>query len=126
MAASELYPLSTQDGQAIPFDIVKPSSLVFWTLVADTQKNATIPAGFVTGFFFCTTDCVFRNADVTLVGMAEATEYADAIFIPSNTVVSVTLTPGASKIMPLGNGTLYLSKVQQWAALVQTIQSQLG
>ena len=122
-----LYPLTTQDGRAIPLDIVKPSSLIYWNLVKDTEKTVVIPAGFEVCFAFSTAHCYLRNADVAIGVPAEATEYTDTMLIVSDSILTLNLTPGAGRrIMPLGDGVIYLSAVKQWAALVQDIQSRLG
>lgn len=122
-----LYPITTQDGRPIPMEIVKPSSLIYWELVSGVEKVVTIPAGFAVCFVVTTANCFIRNADVTFGAVAEDTEYADAILLPADNVVTLNLTPGAGRrIYPLSDGVIYLSAVKQWAAMVQDMQSRVG
>lgn len=129
MTASNLiYPFSTQDGSAIPLDIVEPLSFFFVSLVINTAKSFTIPAGFDIAYVISETDCIlqFGATDIPNAPVAE-TVYDNAIFIPADLPCMIKLTPGeASAVTISASGKVRFNKIRQWAALTQPVQSQIG
>ena len=127
MAASQIYPLATQDGKAVPLDVAEPIALIYYPLVANTKKDITIPGGWTFMYVFSTCNCVLSTNDTDLPNtLVDGTTYNDAIFIPANTPVIITTVAGAGSISPLANGNIYLNKIEKWAALVQSNQSSFG
>lgn len=123
MTATGQYPFSTQDGQAVPLEIVKPVSLIFWNIINGSDKTITIPAGYGSVYVFSSIACIFRNIDMAFATFVEATEYTKSIFVPANTVVSMQVESGTGHIFGLGTGRLYMSSIEQWASLSQSLQS---
>lgn len=127
MSADGVYPLSTQDGQAIPLDIVKPSALIFWNLAATVERTVTIPAGFDVCYVFSTTNCLIHNNVTSFGTPVEDHVYPDSALVLANTILILNFVPGANRrIYPLGNGVIYLSAFQQWGALTQQLQTRIG
>lgn len=126
-APSQLYPFSSQDSKAIPIEIAAPLSVVKYALVANTKKDIVVPASWVVGWIYSDVDIVFSHNDTDLVyPMVEGTEYTDATFIPKRRPYSIKWVPGAGSILPLASGTVYMMKIEQWAALVQAKQTTQG
>lgn len=117
------YPLATQDGQAVPLEIVKAANFLFAVLVANVNKPVTIPAGLVTAYVLSTVNCVLKNASAAFTALAADTNYPDAMFIPSDHLTTLQLTPGVINIWPLASGTIYITGIEQWAALSQALQA---
>lgn len=122
-AAPELYPFSTQDGKAVPAEIIRPKKLIWWPLLTAVNKAIVIPDGMMTAYIFSTATCVLKVGGTAFASFLAGTEYTDAMLIPADTVVTVSLAPGDAFIWPLAAGTIYLSAIEQWAALSQQIQS---
>lgn len=122
-----IYPLSTQDGRDIPFDIIKPLSLIFYTLAANVVKTINIPTTVKLAYVYSRVDCLVRfNATALPYPVVQDTVYSDAIFIPAATPVSVVVNSGVGSILPFTSGNIYISFVEQWASLSQPIQSNVG
>ena len=113
-APSQLYPFSSQDGKAIPVEIAEPLALVKYTLVANTKKDVTVPAGWVVGWLYSDVDIIFSHSDVDLpTSLVDGTSYANATFIPKRRPYMIKWTPGDSSILPLASGSVYLMKIEQ-------------
>ncbi len=126
-APSQLYPFSSQDGKAIPIEVASPLAVIKYTLVANTKKDVTIPAGWVVGWLYSDVDILFSHSNTDLVyPVVEGTVYPDATFIPKRRPYAIKWVPGDSSIMPLASGSVYLMKIEQWAALVQAKQTTQG
>lgn len=123
MVAPELYPFSTQDGQAIPVEIIKPTKLIWWSLIKNVAKIVTIPAGMNTAYALSSGDCLFRVGTPNFTSNTQDTVMDNTMFIPANTIITVALIPGAASFWPLISGNIYLSAIQQWASLSQSLQS---
>jgi hypothetical protein len=123
-----LYPLSTQDGKAIPLDVVKPASMVSYNFAANTAGAIVIPASYGLCYVFATQNCILRLSATALpAGLVSGTEYQDTFFIPANTLMTIFLTGGAAQL--LGGayaGSLNICSVEQWGAFLQSRQVQYG
>ena len=128
MAAENLYPFSTARGDAIPLEIVKPKALVSYVFVENVAQAIVIPVGFTTCWIYSTAACILRfNNNALPNGLANATEYSDALIIPPETPINVLVTPGAAQLLGLTEaGTVYINYVTQWAALNQATQTSFG
>ena len=126
-APSQLYPYTSQDGKAIPVEIAAPLAMVRYPLVANTKKDITIPVGWVVGWIYSEVDLIFSHNDTDLpYPLVAGTVYADATFIPKRRPYSIKWVPGDGSIIPLATGDVYLMKIEQWAALVQSRQATQG
>ena len=127
MAAPQLYPLSTQDGKHIPLDVVKPLGLTAFTMTANTAADITVPVGYSLVWLYATAACVLHMTAVNLPNaLVSGTNYTDSIFIPADTLMTIVVEEGECSLLGLGAGTLYMNSVEQWAALVQPLQSSVG
>ncbi len=131
MAVPGLYPLSTQDGKAIPLDVVSPLSLIPFTLVAATPKAITFPVGYSLVYLYSTVTCFIQfNENVLPAALVDATEYVDAMMLPADTIVTAYVGDGIealnASVVASAAGVLYVNSVEHWAALVQRLQSTIG
>lgn len=131
MATEGLYPLSTQDGKAIPLDIVKPKGLAFFNIpvTGSLAVDAIIPTGYKVCWLYATQDCIIKFSAVNLpVPLVEGTNYEDAVFIPAQTPIVIAVTEGEASLVGLGDsaGILYINHVEQWAAMLQRQQVSIG
>lgn len=127
-APVNLYPYSTQQGDAIPLEVVKPLSMTAFSFAINTAADITIPTGYNTCWLYATEDCVLRFSATNLPNsLVDGTEYSSTIFIPAQTPISVLVTPGECSLLGLGvAGKLYINNIVQWAALNQPLQTTLG
>jgi len=128
MSATELYPLSTQDGKHIPLDVVRPLGLTTFTVTLNDATNIVIPALYNLVWVYSTVSCVLAMPGLLLPSaLVSGTDYADSVFIPADTLMTLVVTPGDCMVLGLsGSGTLYMNSIEQWAALVQNRQANVG
>ena len=127
---SKRYPLSTSDGKYIPLDVVRPSSLITFSLLSATGSTPTIlpdetelikVRSSVDAFF------QFFSASTAMTPVVAGTPKDSAIFLPAN--VDVILSPPVDKawysaIGATGPGILYMQILECWNGL--TLQSQIS
>lgn len=129
MAASDLYPFASPDGQSIPLEIVEGLSMVVFAFAVNTAANVTIPDEYETCWVFATEDCVFQNQSASPIpsSLVPGTAYAKATFIPARTPMSIKLGSGVSVLLGLATaGKLYVHSVRQWAAMKHLQQTTVG
>ena len=128
MSAPDLYPLSTQNGQAIPYDVVEGLALRQYTFTTAATVNSVIPIDWSLVYLYATSDCILRNDATPLPAadsaLEEAVTYDRTIFVPANTMLVAILNPTVISIRALiANGVLYITSIRRWAGLSQTQQS---
>lgn len=123
----ELYPLSTENGQAIPLDVVRPTRLWFTRLTpnAVTYLDLYVALQDTTELL-----SLYSNVDVMLgldisltypVGLLS--DIAGALFLPANTVYTVAANSiGSMSIVPLEaaiptSSYLSVQLVTRWAGI---------
>lgn len=127
MAAENLYPFSSPQG-AIPLEIAKPKSLASFSFAANAVSAITIPAGYSTCWLYATEDCIIRVDGTALpAALVSGTEYANSMFVPAKTPMSVMLAGGVASLLGLATaGILYINSIAQWAAIAQQYQADQG
>ncbi len=112
---AQLYPLASSDGKDIPFDVLKPVGLAYYSFNAGSPTEIALPASAELATIFATADAVvfFGTAALPL------NSYADgALFVPANTIVTAQLPATTLKIKGITfSGLVYIQVVQKWAAL---------
>jgi len=127
MSVKGLYPLSSQDGKAIPLDIVKPSNLVVFNFAANISADVVIPSGFNLCWIYATKACILQSGASIPDVPAEGTAYPNAAYIPEGMPLTLVLEPGQISLVGLEEaGTLYINCIEQWAALLQAKQISVG
>lgn len=124
-APDQLYPLSTQDGKAIPLDVARPLGLFPVAFTDGVVSDFTLPDEYNIVSVYATAACILRIGS-TIAAVANETEIADAIYIAADTHYDIIITSGACAVWGLGAGTIYITSLQQWGALLQSNQTQVG
>lgn len=119
-AEQGIYPFSTRDAEAIPLDIVDPISIVKKALIASGASSFTIPADYALGHIYSDVDCFLQFALNTIpTPVADNTPYANTLFIPASTIITVKLTPGTAKVIVPGSvaGFIVVQAIRKWNSL---------
>ena len=114
----EIYPFATQDGKAIPLDILKPSYLLLCAYTESAVATYTLPEDAQVAMFISAKDCLvsFEN-DLTSIA-TDGTAYAKTLVIPGNTIVSSACSSLTMKVKGIAeSGTLYVQLIEKWAGL---------
>lgn len=116
--ANEQYPLSTQDGDSIPLDVIRPVGMVFQTFVAGSWTAVTLPAGTDLVTIKADEDCYLDLLGTKTTALAAGTYYASVLYIPKGFVVTAQLAAGAIKVWGIATtGNIYIQLVGRWATL---------
>lgn len=117
-----VYPFATQDGKAIPLDVIKPTGVIPKSFTSSADSLLTIPADAVVGTFTTTKACIVKFGSV-ISSLADGVEILNAILVPADSTVTVALTPGPAYIRGLSeSGTVYLQLIEKWVGLALNTQ----
>ena len=121
----DLYPFSTQDGKAIPNDVVKPLATVSFAINAGASNNIVIPDGYTLVWVYATKHCLLKiGANDLPAPLIAGTSYANTTFIPAESPMVLLVSAGAADLQGVGTaGTLYMMSIVQWAGLHQVKQT---
>ena len=115
----QVYPLATEDKQAIPLEVIRPSGVMFVQVASSGVTDITIPAGWELAYIHSTASVYLEVGAVTLPAEpVSGTVYANAVFIPGNALVSVALESGVARFIPGDDGIsakVRISCIQKWA-----------
>ena len=115
---NEQYPLTTQDGTAIPLDIIRPLGLIYQTVSSSGWTTMTIPAGMELAMFKASEDCYVDLTGTVAVAPVAGTHYPSMLFVPRGFIVSSTVAPGTIKVRSVSvAGQIFIQGIQKWAAL---------
>lgn len=119
-----LYPLSTFDGEAIPYEIIRPIGLIRQDFTDVVSAAVTIPAATELIAFFSTNHCIVRfngNAEVPANGV----HVTNQIVIPAYTYMNVDHN-GAATLTVIGlqdpGGMLFVTTVKRWHDMKKSVQ----
>lgn len=116
----ELYSFSTEDGKAIPLDIIRPLAIMLQAVNAGSQTSITIPVTWKVASFYSSVGCFIEFASALMPWPILAnTEYTDVLFVPPNIIVTATVIPGVAIISPASGsaGSIIIQQIQKWAGL---------
>lgn len=115
-----IYPFSTQDGKAIPLDIIKPKGLISCAYTNGVVAHCVIPPDGSVGVLTSSFPCILRFGAVDMpVPPVDGVYYPDAVYIPAGGIITVALTPGPVSVVGAAtkSGVLYIQLIEQWAGL---------
>lgn len=119
-----VYPFATQDGKAIPLDIIKPISIITKTFVSGSDSSLVIPSGAVVGTITATKDCILRFG-FAVGSLVDGAELSDSVFLPENATITLALTVGTAYVRGIANsGSIYIQLIEKWAGLALNAQYQ--
>ena len=124
----QLYPLSTQDGSAIPHDVIRPSWYAQCVSIAEGFGSITLPNTEDIITAYATDDMTLSWAGGYMgVPIVDAQIYLNTLFLPAHTQVSfvppdttmyyIRVKPWGLLPQPTGQCMLYLQGSQRWASL---------
>lgn len=113
---SDIYPFATQDGKAIPLDILKPSYLFHVALTAESTP-ISLPEGAVVAMFLADQAALVSFGEpVSAVTSAWSQEHC--LYIPKDGIVSSALISTSVHVKAVGTlGSLWIQIIEQWAGL---------
>ena len=120
-AADQLYPLSTDNGVAIPLDIVRPLGSIKWTVASGGDLAITIPGTFALVSVFSNVNCLLDFSNTVSYPAADATKYESSFMIPADTILTLAIpSQGAAKLVNLSaevTGLVVMNCLQKWAGI---------
>lgn len=117
MSVNDVYPLATQDGKAIPLDVLKPAAFV--KLALTTTEAAFDLGEYRLASFLATADVILRFGTVTIGFITSGIPVPDALFLPQGTYIMALMPVGTFRAKTLGAATadVYVQCIEQWAGL---------
>lgn len=118
----DTYPYSTENGSAVPLDVIKAKSLMILD-VSTTPTTIQIPRGSRVATICSDTDCVIQLTDRPSQTLQPSTAthntfIDDALMIHKDHILSVVVEEGDAHVVSLeGSGTMYIQLVEQWASI---------
>jgi hypothetical protein len=117
MALDGAYPLSTQDGKAIPLDIIKPLGVLSQAFGPGVATDFDIPEDYEIGIVFATEDCFVSIVGDNLAALMDNTIYENTVFVPARTAITIVLTDGVCYVRGTeASGSIYMQFIEKWAA----------
>lgn len=110
------YPFATQDGMAIPLDVIRPNRVHLVGLQVSDVTFTLSPEAQVAVFYSTTACVVSLGSDTKAIAVGNTIE--DALYIPANTAVVSTVSGGTKRVGTfLTTGTLVVQEIERWAGL---------
>lgn len=121
MSDLEIYPFSTQDGKAIPLDILKPSHL-FHIPFTTTSSSVELPENVQVAMFMASVSAIISfGAAVSFAG--GSWNQVDSLYVPKDIIVSSTIKDRTLHIRGVAEpGSLWVQIIEKWAGLALTKQ----
>lgn len=118
-ASNQLYPLSTEKGESIPLDIVRPLGAAVVPVVANAATTFSIPTDYAEVSISSTIDVLvdFENAAI----YPAAGPYDSALILRKDVIYTEQLPgTGPVKIIPINAGEagkVLINAIQKWAGI---------
>lgn len=126
-----LYPFSSPDGQAIPFDIIRPLGLIKQDFNGVASGNIAIPATAELLVMMTTQEC-FVQLDGAVAAPADGVHTTGLFIIPAGAVFVIDHNAAASfSVIRVGatadyDGTLYVMTATKYKDLRKSAQFARG
>ena len=112
-----VYPFSTQEGTAIPLDVIEGIGVLPVAFTAGASVAFTIPEGEVVGAITASEACVIAFG-LSIGTITDNTLIDDALFIPRDATMTCALTPGLAYVRGFNtSGTIIVQFIRKWAAI---------
>lgn len=119
----EIYPYSTQSGEPIPLDIIKPLAVLPYTF-STAFSSLVIPATYALATILSDQDAIIDFSN-SLSGFVSGTSYSNVLYLPAGVIVVASIPPGTVKVKGLTTGgSFVMQAIQKWSALA--LPRQLG
>lgn len=121
-STTQRYPLSTPDGIAIPFDVIRPTGFIRKAFDVTVSVAVAIPSDCEIISFTATEDCLVCFGGTAIIG-ADGALQADTVFIQKGTRVTVAPTAETFTVISYSvAGYLYCQLIDKWAGLALNTQ----
>lgn len=121
-AQNELYPLASNDREAIPLEVIRPEALLRVAITDSASNPFTIPATWELCAITASKDCVIRFGTAATYPVPEETELTNALFCPAGVTLTSLVIPGNCWLVPAKaaeTGYCFLQKITRWAGIGQ-------
>ena len=113
----DIYPFATQDGKAIPLDILSPSYLVRIAFTSAANTAITLPEDTQVAMFLAT-QAVIVSFDETIAVTSPTWQQASCLYIPKDGIVSSSVQALTIQIRGVAeSGDLWIQTIKKWAGL---------
>lgn len=114
---SQLYPLSTENSDAIPLDVIRPTGIIRLALSAPTT-DLVIPEEVKIAAFYSKLGCFIHFGLLMPNPPISNTYYPDALFIPPGVIITSVIPSVNAKVVPLSaDGELIIQGIYKWAGV---------
>ena len=115
---NEVYPFATQDGKAIPLDILKPSWLFLHGFTVDGNSSLTLPASDLVSVFISSEAVIVSFEDVLDSAIVAGMQLPKALYVPKGVIVTCAIPSQQLHARGVAEaGTLYIQIIEKWAGL---------
>lgn len=126
-ASDQLYPFSTQNGEFIPLEIIRPTGIISKSFTISGVSTIAFPATMQLAGFYSEEGCIIDFSNTLSAPLADGTLYSNALIVPPQMLVSsVILSPTAKVIGLKIPGVLLVQGIYKWAALALSRQLTTG
>ena len=119
MLQPNLYPLSTQDGQAIPLDVIRPTGLLW----ISHNTSEVLPDGIsVIAIHANGGDAQIAFGNTAFTGVAAGVLQENILYVPINgVVIAEVVDPTITAYCP--TATVYIQLMEKWTSLALAKQT---
>ena len=116
-APTNLYPFATQDGKAIPLDIIRPSALLSLAVNTTAAGPVDITNAYSVGVFFSAVECLVGFGASVGYPLTTGVLHTNTLLLPANTILVSSLPSNIIYVSAEKAGILYLQLIEKWAGL---------
>jgi hypothetical protein len=121
----DLYPFATQDGKAIPLDIIRPAGLIIQEFTSNSNTALNSTEELDVAVFMASKPCTVSFDTEIPYPAVNGTFYPGALIVPAGVIVTVKCPSSSLFVRGLSEGgTLYIQAIERWAGLALSVQLQ--
>lgn len=115
------YPLSTGDGTAIPFHVIRPIELGRIDYTSTPSGVISIGLTNQVAVLYASSDCIVRFGNVVSIP-SSGSSLTDALYIPAGFIVSCQFSDDGLSVVEVSEpGTLWIQLHQTWELLKSSL-----
>lgn len=118
---AQIYPFSSEKGDAIPLDIMEPLASIAVQLAVNAAASLTIPSTYKLVAIYSAIDVFVDFTDAQTYPVTLNTSVNQMLFVPAQSVMTIKLPDtGAVKLIPANaneGGLVVFTDIRKWAAI---------
>ena len=118
---AQIYPFSSEKGDAIPLDIMEPLASIAVQLAVNAAASLTIPSTYKLVAIYSAIDLFVDFTDAQTYPVTLNTSVNQMLFVPAQSVMTIKLPDtGAVKLIPANaneGGLVVFTDIRKWAAI---------